>query len=209
MPSQTAMHLRQMGLKCFDAHGVQVCCQLTFAAFKASQLLSCMASGQPQSICAQHGDYGLMLCMQVCCQPTFAAFEDSRLLTRIAGCCSCTSSPTSKNSAYSNSSSSSNRNAWVVSLLFRCVYVAFTTLIAVALPVFAVILGLVAALTFYQTGVLYPVLLHRKVFPRRPAAVLVMNGVLLLAAVVTAMVVVGSVAVVVMSASRLSPLRVL
>jgi hypothetical protein len=91
--------------------------------------------------------------------------------------------------------------------MFRSIYVAFTTLVAVALPFFAIILGLVAALTFYQTAVLYPMLLHRKAFPRKRVVVWVMNGVLLLAAAVTAMVVVGSVAVIVMSAASLSPLK--
>jgi hypothetical protein len=98
---------------------------------------------------------------------------------------------------------------WLLSLMFRSVYVAFTTLVAVALPFFAVILGLVAALTFYQTAVLYPVLMHRTVFPRRPPVVLAMNGVLVLMAAVIAMVVVGSVAVIVMNASSLSPLKAL
>lgn len=86
---------------------------------------------------------------------------------------------------------------------------SFTTLVAVALPFFAVILGLVAALTFYQTAVLYPVLLHRAVYPRSTAGVLLTNAVLLLAGAVLALVVVGSVAVIVMSASSLSPLRAL
>jgi hypothetical protein len=93
--------------------------------------------------------------------------------------------------------------------MFRSIYVAFTTLVAVALPFFAVILGLVAALTFYQTAVLYPMLLHRKLYPRKPAVVLVINAVLVLAAAVIAMVVVGSVAIIVMSASSLSPLKAL
>jgi hypothetical protein len=98
---------------------------------------------------------------------------------------------------------------WLLSLLFRSLYVTFTTLVAVALPFFAVILGLVAALTFYQTAVLYPVLMHRNVFPRRPPVVLAMNGLLVLMAAVIALVVVGSVAVIVMNASSLSPLTAL
>lgn len=132
-------------------------------------------------------------------------------------CCSCinqhmpaSSISTDSSSAQgSNSSSSRPRRVWLVSLIFRCAYVAFTTLVAVALPFFAVILGLVAALTFYQTGVLYPVLLHRAVYPRNRAGIVLTNAVLLLAGAVLALVVVGSVAVIVMSASSLSPLRAL
>jgi hypothetical protein len=159
-------------------------------------------------------------CVQVCCQPTFAAFEDG-LLPRITACCSCigssaatniprpSSSSNSNNTARSGNNSRARKRVWLLSLAFRSVYVACTTLVAVALPFFAVILGLVAALTFYQTGVLYPVLLHSKVFPRKHFVVMLMSGVLLLAAAVIAMVVVGSVAVIVMSASSLSPLKAL
>lgn len=98
---------------------------------------------------------------------------------------------------------------WLASLAFRSVYVGFTTLVAVALPFFAVMVGLVAALTFYQTAVLYPVLLHRAVYPPKRVAARLMDAVLVLAAAVTAMVVIGSVAVIVAAASTLSPLRAL
>lgn len=157
---------------------------------------------------------GLCVRLQVCCQPSFAAVEDG-LLSRRCGCISkpggsadAAGHPTGNNAVSSNCGpSSSRRKLWLASLVFRSAYVGFTTLVAVALPFFAVILGLVAALTFYQTGVLYPVLLHRTVYPCKRAVAVLMNVVLVVAWAVLALVVVGSVAVIVMSASSLSPLK--
>jgi hypothetical protein len=153
------------------------------------------------------------VCLQVCCQPSFAAVEDG-LLSRRCSCINKSGNSTDTTGASSDgtnssrtSTSSSRRKLWLVSLVFRSAYVGFTTLVAVALPFFAVILGLVAALTFYQTGVLYPVLLHRAVYPCKRAGALLMNVVLVVAGAVIALVVVGSVAVIVMSASSLSPLK--
>jgi hypothetical protein len=146
--------------------------------------------------------------LQVCCQPTFAAAEDT-LLQRLS--CSCWSGRTegADSSPVPSNKQHGRRRLWLASLAFRCVYVGFTTLVAVALPFFAVMVGLVAALTFYQTAVLYPVLLHRAVFPPKRVAAVLMDAVLVLAAAVTAMVVIGSVAVIASAASTLSPLKAL
>jgi hypothetical protein len=141
--------------------------------------------------------------LQVCCQPSFAAVEAGLQSSR---CCSGSSSQNDSPAACSKRAGNTRRDGFA-SLAFRCAYVAFTTLVAAALPFFAVILGLVAALTFYQTAVLYPVLLHRAVYPRKRAGVLLTNAVLFVAATVIALVVIGSVAVIAMSATKLSPFK--
>lgn len=148
------------------------------------------------------------MCLQVCCQPTFAAAEDG-LLPRLFSSCMGKKCGSNTPIGGSSSSSSVGRRRRLASLAFRSVYVGFTTLVAVALPFFAVMVGLVAALTFYQTALFYPVLLHRAVYPPKRARALLMNVVLVLGAAVTVMVVVASVAVIVAAASTLSPLRAL
>lgn len=144
-----------------------------------------------------------MLCLQVCCQPSFAAVEAGLQSSRCCGGSTKNDSP----AACMKGTAGESRRVWFASLAFRCAYVAFTTLVAAALPFFAVILGLVAALTFYQTAVLYPVLLHRTVYPCKRGGVVLTNAVLLVAAAVMVLVVVGSVAVIVMSATKLSPFK--
>ena len=89
-----------------------------------------------------------MLCLQVCCQPSFAAVEAGLQSIQYYSGSPQRGSP----AACTEGRAGNSRRVWFAILASRCAYVAFTTLIAAALPFFAVILGLVASLTLYQTA---------------------------------------------------------
>lgn len=180
-----------------DFTSVKYVCLRPLTSMHVHQLALSTTTTQPPML----SSVPAVLRLQVCCQPAFAAVEDSLLRRQ---CCSCAGKSASP------ASSGQNRTPlWAVSLVFRCAYVGLTTLVAVALPFFAIMVGLAAALTFYQTAVLYPLLLHKAVYPRERLGTLLLNVVLVLAAAVTGLVVVGSVAIIAVSASSLSPLKAL
>lgn len=156
---------------------------------QAATLSSSLASvGVPADKYASYG-----CCLQVCAQPSFAAAEAAMgsSLDRCAG-----------------GRSNAALAPWarlLLSLAFRSCYVAFTTVIAISIPFFALILGLVGATTFYQTGVLYPILLHRKAYPpRRRGVGALMSTVLVLGAGVALIALIGSIALIVQNATELS-----
>jgi hypothetical protein len=92
-----------------------------------------------------------VLCLQVCCQPSFAAVEAGLQSIQYYSGSPQRGSP----AACTEGRAGNSRRVWFAILASRCAYVAVTTLIAAALPFFAVILGLVASLTLYQTAVLW------------------------------------------------------
>jgi hypothetical protein len=71
--------------------------------------------------------------MQVCAQPGYAAAEGSLTRRRLPKALSLL-----------------RTQPWLRQAVVRTLYVASTTLLSMALPFFAVILGLVGACTFYQ-----------------------------------------------------------
>lgn len=124
---------------------------------------------------------------QVFAQPLFAAIEDVLLLTwpRLA-----------------------DVPELAVRLVYRSLFVCLTTFIAIALPFFSSIIGLIGAITFWPMTVFYPLAMHKRVYPpkskRAPQHVamvvvdVVMGAVALLA-------IIGSLYSIIKSASEMTP----
>lgn len=88
---------------------------------------------------------------QVCAQPAFAAVEAGARRRQASLPAPC---------------GGLVRRRWPLALALRTAYVAVTTVLSLLIGSFGVVLGLVAAATFYQTSVLFPILLYGRA--RRP-----------------------------------------
>lgn len=77
-------------------------------------------------------------------------------------------------------------------LVLRSLYVAFTTSVAVLMPFFTDIIGLVGALVFWPAAVYYPVRLYCKLYKPRRGVVLLMQVMNVVAAVTSLLAVVGA-----------------
>lgn len=87
-------------------------------------------------------------------------------------------------------------------LVYRTLYVCFSTLIAAMLPFFGAFIGLIGALTFFPTAVFYPIMMWRRVKPYGPWANACMWVILVVMGTAAVMGTVGSVESIAESASK-------
>lgn len=74
----------------------------------------------------------------------------------------------------------------------RTMYVCFTTTVAVLMPFFTDIIGLVGALVFWPAAVYYPIRLYCKLYRPRKLVILLMQVMNVVAAVTSVLAVVGA-----------------
>ncbi|WIA23496.1 hypothetical protein OEZ85_000240 [Tetradesmus obliquus] len=123
---------------------------------------------------------------QVLAQPLFASIED--ILLR---CCP----------------SLANVREWLVRAVYRCLYVAVIGVLAVALPFFSSIVGLIGAISYWPTAVLFPMLMYRAVHQPRGAVLWLMHATNGLMGAVALMAVVGAVLSIAEGAAGMKPFQ--
>lgn len=80
----------------------------------------------------------------------------------------------------------------VLRIVLRSLYVCFTTTVAVLMPFFTDIIGLVGALVFWPAAVYYPVKLYCKLYKPRRSVLVLMQIMNVVAAVTSLLAVIGA-----------------
>lgn len=77
-------------------------------------------------------------------------------------------------------------------IIFRSLYVCMTTTVAIVMPFFTDVIGLVGALVFWPAAVYFPVTMHMKLYKPRPRLKLLMRAMNIIAALTSFFAVIGA-----------------